>query len=148
MAFMHRRSSTPGRGVGDLGSRRPNNSARDGDTSGRLADKEIKSMPAESNVPDRAEALEAADHGHGQELAMWNEVYGLGETIVLQPLDRELARLVAADLGPMRERLIQDMRMLDANLDQEGAAELHRRATAMVAEIDEMAKLLAPEGQS
>lgn len=99
-------------------------------------------------VPNRAELAELRDIGRGSEAAMWDEVLRIVPTVVLGPLDVELKRLIGEDLGPMRERLIEDMRMLDANLDQEGAAELHLRAAGMVAEIDEMAKLLAPGGQS
>lgn len=95
------------------------------------------------NVPDRAEALEAADHGHLQELAMWNAIVGFAATPEPLPLDPELARLVSSDLAISRERLIEAMKLLDANRDQEGASEMHLRAGTAVNEIDEAAAKLA-----
>ena len=89
----------------------------------------------------RAEALEAADNGHLQELAMWKEIAAIGETVT-RPLDSELQRVLSMDLGRMRELGIEAMKLSDANREQEGMADMHVRAGQLVNEIDEMAALL------
>lgn len=98
---------------------------------------------AAPNLPDRAEALEAVDNGHRQELAMWNAIVGFALMPEPKPLDPELARLVSSDLAISRERLIEAMKLLDANRDQEGAGEMYLRAGSAVDEIDEAAAVLA-----
>lgn len=100
-----------------------------------------KSVP-EANLPDRAEALEAADHGHRQELAMWNAIVGFATMPEPKPLDPELARLVSSDLGKSREKLIDAMKLLDANREQEGASDMHLLAGMAVNAIDEAAAKL------
>jgi hypothetical protein len=115
--------------------------AHDADTSGRTADKESP-LPAEPNIPDRADALEAADNGHLQELAMWNEIVGFASIPALKPLDPELARLVGSDLSKAREHLIEAMKLLDANRDQAGVSEMYLRTGTAVNEVDVIADLL------
>ncbi len=90
----------------------------------------------------RADALEAADNGHLQELAIWNEIAAIGTSLAPRPLDPELQRVLSLDLGAMREKGIEAMKLSDANRDQEGMAEMHVRAGQLVNEIDEMAALL------
>ena len=117
--------------------------ARDADTSGRTTNGGRSVAPP--NIPDRAEALEAADNGRLQELAMWNAILGFAPSAEPAPLDPEMARLISVDLREMREQLIDAMKMLDANRDQAGAGELHARAGSLVNEIDEMAAVLRRE---
>lgn len=116
------------------------NSARDDDTSGRPS-QGAKSMAA-PNVPDRAEALEAVDNGHRQELAIWQEIIGLVAIPAPEPLDPELARLVGSDLAKAREHLIEAMKLLDANREQAGVSEMHLRTGTAVIEVDTIADLL------
>jgi hypothetical protein len=116
-------------------------SARDGGTSGRQTNTEA-TVPAPNNLPDRAEALEAADNGHIQELAVWNEIVGRAATPEPKPLDPELARLVGADLAKAREHLIEAMKLLDANRVQAGVSEIHLRTGTAVNEVDDTAELL------
>ena len=97
---------------------------------------------AAPNLPDRADALEAADNGHLQEMAMWREIAAIGEKVAPEPLDSELKRVLSIDLGRMREIGIEDMKLSDANREQEGMGELHVRAGQLVSAIDEMAALL------
>jgi len=94
------------------------------------------------NIPDRAEMLEAVDNGHGQEQAIWNAIVGMAEIPEPKPLDPELAALVEKDLAAARERLIDDMKMLDANRDQAGASEMHLLTGQAVNAIDETADVL------
>lgn len=102
-------------------------------------------MAAGPNIPDRAEALEAADNGRRQELAMWTAIAAIGQRITPKPLDPELRRVLAADLAGMRELGIEAMKLSDANREQEGMSELHFRAGQLVNEIDEMAAVLRRE---
>jgi hypothetical protein len=95
------------------------------------------------NIPDRADALEAADNGHRQELAMWQAIHGFASLPESIPLDPELGRLVSSDLAKSREHLIDAMKLLDANRDQEGASEVHLRVGTAVNEIDASAGVLA-----
>jgi hypothetical protein len=118
----------------------PKNSARDVPASGRTS--QLGRSVAAPNVPDRAEALEAADNGRRQELAMWNEIAAIGQRITPEPLDPELQRVLSMDLSRMRELGIEAMKLSDANREQEGMAEMHVRAGQLVNEIDEMAALL------
>lgn len=118
--------------------------AHDAEPSGRTADKESP-LPAPDNLPDRAEVLEAADHGRRLEPAMWTAVQGLAPATEVKPLDPALAALLVKDIAPMREQTLQDMVMLDANLDQSGAAELHMLAASVCATLDEMAAVLRRE---
>jgi hypothetical protein len=99
----------------------------------------------EDNLQPRAEALGAADNGHGQELAIWNAIQGLCSIPEPLPLDPALAALLAKDIGPMREQTLQNMVMLDANLDQAGCAELHMLSAAVSSALDEMAAVLRRE---
>lgn len=120
------------------------NANRAGDeskSSRHMADKESP-LPASPNVPDRAEALEAADHGHRQELAMWQEIAGFASVPTREPLDPELARLVGSDLAKAREHLIEAMKLLDANREQIGVSEMHLRTGTAVNEVDTIADLL------
>lgn len=121
------------------------NATRGDATPSRSTKEDAPSMAAGSNIPDRAEVLEAADHGHLQELAMWNAIVGFAQVPEPAPLHSELARLLSLDLREMRERLIDDMKMLDANRDQAGVAELHIRVGSLVDQIDEMAAVLRRE---
>lgn len=91
---------------------------------------------------ERERALEAADNGHGQVLAMWKEIAAIGEAVAPKPLDPELQRVLSMDLARMRELGIEAMRLSDANREQDGMGEMHVRAGQLVNEIDEMAALL------
>lgn len=123
----------------------PNNKrARDEVKSSGRPSQGDESLPA-PNLPDRAEALEALDHGHRQMLAVWNEIAALASIPEPKPLDPALAALLGKDIAPMREQVLQDMVMLDANLDQSGAAELHLLAATVCATLDEMAAVLRRE---
>lgn len=102
-------------------------------------------MDPSPNIPNRAEALEAADNGKRQELAMWNAIVGVAQLPEPVPLDPKLGELVAKDLGQIRERLIDDMKMLDANRDQAGASEMHMIVGTAVNAIDEAAEVLRRE---
>jgi hypothetical protein len=94
---------------------------------------------------DRAEALEAADNGHLQEVAMWKEIEALGEAIAPAPsvpLDPELRRVLESDCGCAREKMVEASRLSDANREQEGMAELNMAASKALAAVDEAAEAL------
>ncbi len=100
------------------------------------------------NVVALADVREAEDYGHGQDAAMWREVMAIGGSVVSpdpSSLDPALARVLEADLGPIRERFIEHMRMTDANEGQPGARELHMHAAAALVHIDAMAEVLRRE---
>lgn len=101
-------------------------------------------QPSSDNVVSLADAREAADHGDGTALAEWTCAVA-ARPAPRRPLDPQLAALVARDLAAARERLIDDMKMLDANRDQAGAGELHLIAGTAVNAIDEAAEVLSRE---
>lgn len=124
----------------------PNNKrAHDDDTSGRTADKESP-LPAPDNLPNEADRAEMRDNGRASEAAMWDAVVALGPALPeSRPLDPELARIVGGDLADAREKLIDDMKMLDGNREQAGAAEAHIYAGLAVNAIDDAAEVLRRE---
>lgn len=94
---------------------------------------------------ERARALEAADNGHGQEVAMWKEIAAIGEAIApapAVPLDPELRRCLESDCGSAREKLVEVSRLSDANREQEGMTELNMAASKALAAVDEAAEVL------
>lgn len=96
-------------------------------------------------IPDRADALEAADNGRRQELAMWNEIVALGCLPELKALDPELARLASLDAAGIREKAIDSMKIADANRNQRGASELHLLFGEIATKVDEIADVLRRE---
>lgn len=94
---------------------------------------------------ERERALEAADNGHGQVLAMWKEIAAIGEAVApapAVPLDPELKRVLESDCGGARERLLEARRLSDANRDQVGMVEANMVATKAFDAVEEMAALL------
>lgn len=119
-------------------------SARDGGSSGRMTDKEIESMPAEPTLEELIAARERLDGGF--RLA-FPQLFDAAPLASEPPpsLDPAIAALLAKDIAPMREQMLQDMVILDANREQSGAGELHLLAATVCATLDEMAAVLRRE---
>lgn len=134
-----------GRDLRHLSSVQPTSPAKgSGDGEGSSSPTPRRLQPSNDNVVSLADAREAADDGHRDALAEWTCALA-AKPAPRQPLDPQLAALVARDLAAARERLIDDMKMLDANRDQAGASEMHLLAGTAVNAIDEAAEVLCRE---